>query len=222
MILQRDPYGFRNDAKAFTLMIKAFKISTHTENNLTSAYKHALFLEFIHNSHPGLSHKTFIKSVIYDVLSSITAILHKRERYLHLNFRSMVEHLARISLQKVDNGGDFDITVRTIDFEKLKLTNIDENWVYMHQQYKQSCGWIHSSSKVKLNITASFSDLLNSDSKSNEAKLSTHLQKMTTETIKILFNYYGNEIQTSFYRTRGEMKYLLGNHNFEHFLSKYP
>ncbi|HFO4399105.1 TPA: hypothetical protein ACHJWL_005454, partial [Escherichia coli] len=126
-------------------------------------------------------HKTFIKSIIYDVLSSITAILHKRERYLHLNFRSMIEHLARISLQKVDNGGDFDITIRTLDFENLKSTNTDENWAYMHSQYKQACGWLHSSSKVKLNITASFPDLLKSDSKSNAAKLSTHLQKMTTE-----------------------------------------
>ncbi|EEQ5733102.1 hypothetical protein B0Z49_005377, partial [Escherichia coli] len=165
---------------------------------------------------------TFIKSIIYDVLSSITAILHKRERYLHLNFRSMIEHLARISLQKVDNGGDFDITIRTLDFENLKSTNTDENWAYMHSQYKQACGWLHSSSKVKLNITASFPDLLKSDSKSNAAKLSTHLQKMTTEMLKIFFNYYVDEIQTSFYRTRGEMRYVLGNHNFEYFLSKNP
>ncbi|EMO4266745.1 TPA: hypothetical protein LUX66_003652 [Enterobacter hormaechei subsp. xiangfangensis] len=201
-------------------MIKSFQTDTRTENNLTSAYKHVLFLEFIHNSNPELSHKTFIKSIIYDVLSSITAILHKRERYLHLNFRSMIEHLARISLQKVDNGGDFDITVRTVDFENLKSTNTDENWAYMHSQYKQACGWLHSSSKVKLNITASFPDLLTSDSKSNAAKLSTHLQKMTTETLKIFFNYYVVEIQTSFYRTRGEMRYVVGNHNFEYFLTK--
>ncbi|HDT2137529.1 TPA: hypothetical protein RCG90_000054 [Enterobacter roggenkampii] len=201
-------------------MIKSFQTDTRTENNLTSAYKHVLFLEFIHNSNPEISHKTFIKSIIYDVLSSITAILHKRERYLHLNFRSMIEHLARISLQKVDNGGDFDITVRTVDFENLKFTNTDENWAYMHSQYKQACGWLHSSSKVKLNITASFPDLLTSDSKSNAAKLSTHLQKMTTETLKIFFNYYVVEIQSSFYRTRGEMRYLVGNHNFEYFLTK--
>lgn len=218
-MLQRDPHGFRKDVKEFITLIKSFQTDTRTENNLTSAYKHVLFLEFIHNSNPEISHKTFIKSIIYDVLSSITAILHKRERYLHLNFRSMIEHLARISLQKVDNGGDFDITVRTVDFENLKSTNTDENWAYMHSQYKQACGWLHSSSKVKLNITASFPDLLTSDSKSNAAKLSTHLQKMTTETLKIFFNYYVVEIQTSFYRTRGEMRYLVGNHNFEYFLT---
>lgn len=221
-MLQRDPHGFRKDVKEFITMIKSFQVDIRTENNLTSAYKHVLFLEFIHNSHPEISHKTFIKSIIYDVLSSITAILHKRERYLHLNFRSMIEHLARISLQNVDNGGDFDITIRTLDFENLKSTNTDENWAYMHSQYKQACGWLHSSSKVKLNITASFPDLLKSDSKSNAAKLSTHLQKMTTEMLKIFFNYYVDEIQTSFYRTRGEMRYVLGNHNFEYFLSKNP
>lgn len=221
-MLQRDPHGFRKDVKEFITMIKSFQVDIRTENNLTSAYKHVLFLEFIHNSHPEIRHKTFIKSIIYDVLSSITAILHKRERYLHLNFRSMIEHLARISLQKVDNGGDFDITIRTLDFENLKSTNTDENWAYMHSQYKQACGWLHSSSKVKLNITASFPDLLKSDSKSNAAKLSTHLQKMTTEMLKIFFNYYVDEIQTSFYRTRGEMRYVLGNHNFEYFLSKNP
>ncbi|ELY3552262.1 hypothetical protein SMX17_001626 [Cronobacter turicensis] len=202
-------------------MVKELQLDTRTENNLTSAYKHALFLEFIYNSHPEISHKTFIKSIIYDVLSSITAIINKRERYLHLNFRSMIEHLARISLQKVDNGGDFDITIRTVDFESLKNSNIDENWTYMHSQYKQACGWLHSSSKVKLNITASFQDLLNSDSNSNAAKLSTHLQKMTTETLKIFFNYYVNEIQTSFFRKPIEMKYVVGNHNFEYFSNKF-
>lgn len=218
-MLLRDPHGFRKDVKAFMELLKPFQVDTRTENNLTSAYKHVLFLEFIHNCHPQLSHKTFLKSIIYDVLSSITAILNKRERYLHLNFRSMIEHLARISLQKVDNGGDFDITVRTVDFENLKATNTTENWQYMHSQYKQACGWLHSSSKVKLNITASFPELLHSDSRSNAAKLSTHLQKMTTETLKIIFNYYVGEIQTCFYRTRGEMRYVVGNHNFEHFIS---
>lgn len=220
-MLQRDPYGFRKDVKAFIAIVKELQLDTRTENNLTSAYKHALFLEFIYNSHPEISHKTFIKSIIYDVLSSITAIINKRERYLHLNFRSMIEHLARISLQKVDNGGDFDITIRTVDFESLKNSNIDENWTYMHSQYKQACGWLHSSSKVKLNITASFQDLLNSDSNSNAAKLSTHLQKMTTETLKIFFNYYVNEIQTSFFRKPIEMKYVVGNHNFEYFSNKF-
>ncbi|MDQ9199400.1 hypothetical protein QBS64_17980 [Cronobacter sakazakii] len=220
-MLQRDPYGFRKDVKAFIAIVKELQLDTRTENNLTSAYKHALFLEFIYNSHPEISHKTFIKSIIYDVLSSITAIINKRERYLHLNFRSMIEHLARISLQKVDNGGDFDITIRTVDFESLKTSNVDENWTYMHSQYKQACGWLHSSSKVKLNITASFQDLLNSDSNSNAAKLSTHLQKMTTETLKIFFNYYVNEIQTSFFRKPIEMKYVVGNHNFEYFSNKF-
>jgi hypothetical protein len=220
-MLQRDPHGFRKDVKAFIGLIKSFQVDIRTENNLTSAYKHALFLEFIHNSHPELSHKTFIKSIIYDVLSSITAILSKRERYLHLNFRSMIEHLARISLQKVDNGGDFDITIRTVDFDNLKATNTDENWTYMHSQYKQACGWLHSSSKVKLNITASFPELLNSDSNSNAAKLSTHLQKMTTEALKILFNYYVDEIKTSFYRAREEMRYVVGSHNYEYFLKNH-
>lgn len=222
MILQRDPYGFRDDAKKFIAKIKEFEVDTRTENNLTSSFKHVLFLEFIHNSHPALSYKRFVKCIIYDVLSSIIAIIHKRERYFHLNIRSMVEHLARISLQKIDNGGDFDITVRTVDFENLKLTNTNENWVYMHGQYKQACSWIHSSSKVTLNIASSFTELLSADSKSNTAKLSTHLHMLTSELLKILFNYYEDEIKTTFYRTRGEMKYLVGKHNYEIFIKDHP
>lgn len=45
---------------------------------------------------------------------------YKRERYLQLNIRSMVEHIARIALNKSYAGGDFDGTVRRVDFEYLK------------------------------------------------------------------------------------------------------
>ncbi|MCX8974720.1 hypothetical protein NLN78_14235, partial [Citrobacter portucalensis] len=69
MILQRDPHGFRDDAKKFIAKIKELGVDTCTENNLTASFKHVLFLEFIHNSHPALSYKRFVKCIIYDVLN---------------------------------------------------------------------------------------------------------------------------------------------------------
>lgn len=148
-MLQRDPHGFRKDVKEFITMIKLFQVDIRTENNLTSAYKHVLFLEFIHNSHPEISHKTFIKSIIYDVLSSITAILHKRERYLHLNFRSMIEHLARISLQKVDNGGISILQLELLISRILNLpTLMKTGRTCIHSINKHVAGYTHH---LKLN-----------------------------------------------------------------------
>jgi len=181
-----------------------------------------ILLEFIINTQNEISHKQFLKSIIYDVLSAIVSILQNRERYFQLNIRSMVEHTARISLQKIDMGGDFDITVRLQDFTLLKAQNVNENWNYLHQQYTQACSWLHSSSNIALNISSTFCELLVSDLKTNNKRMSTHLNTITNEITRTLFNYYYNPIKTSFYRSWNEFRYLVGPANFDYFNQKFP
>lgn len=221
MILSRDPFGFKREVKAFRDLLVSFNLDEGTETNLSTTYKHMVFLEFIYNAVPNLSYKTFLKSIIYDVLNSIISIINKRERYLQLNIRSMVEHTARIALQKIDNGGDFDITVRLQDFINLKENNRDENWNYLHQQYTQACSWLHSSSNIQLDIKATFDDLLLGDSKRSMLKQSVHLYTMSSEIIVTLFNYYEDEIKAVFIRSRGDIRYLLGKRIFDVYLEKY-
>lgn len=221
MILNRDPYHFRDEARNFQTELSKHNMDIRTCDNFTSSFKHMLFMEFLYCSHPTLSHKKFVKSIIYDVLNSIISIINKRERYLYLNIRSMVEHIARIALQKIDNGGDFDITVRSNDFQSLKENKPNENWLYLHQQYKQSCSWIHSSSNVGLNISSTFNELLVGDTKSSSAKQSTHLNTLTSEIIRVFYNYYENEIKNTFMRRMDAMKYLVGKNNFEYFSANF-
>lgn len=57
----------------------------------------------------------------------------------------MVEHVARISLNKNYNGGDFDQTVRRRDFDFLKAQQVDEGWSYLHNVYINACYYVHSS-----------------------------------------------------------------------------
>nr|WP_314983530.1 hypothetical protein [uncultured Pantoea sp.] len=222
MTLLKDPHGLRSELETFKLSIKDFDIGNIVKENFYATYKRMVLLEFLLNTQPEISHKKFIKSIIYDVLSAIVSVLHHRERYFQLNIRSMVEHTARISLQRIDMGGDFDITVRLQDFISLKEQNKNENWNYLHQQYTQACSWLHSSSNVGLNISATFNELLISDLKTNEKRMSNHLNTITNEIIRTLFNYYNSHIKTSFFRSRNELKYLVGPANFIHFQKSFP
>ncbi|EOA4363276.1 hypothetical protein QU768_06340 [Proteus mirabilis] len=222
MLINRDPYHFKEEVSSFQQELCNLDLSVGAKDNFTSSFKHVLFMEFLYCSHPDLSHKKFVKSIIYDVLSSILAIIQKRERYLYLNVRSMIEHIARIALQKIDNGGDFDITVRSKDFELLKTNKPSENWIYLHQQYKQSCGWIHSSSNVGLNILSTFNELLTGDIKNSSLKQSIYLNKLTSEIVRVFYSYYENEIKNIFMRKMDAMKYLVGKSNFTYFSINFP
>lgn len=222
MILQRDPHGFRKELDSFKDSIKEYNVENKVRDNFYASYKRMILVEFLINSHPEISHKKFLKSIVYDVLSAVVSILHNRERYFQLNVRSMVEHTARISLQKVDSGGNFDITVRLQDFNSLKQINTNENWNYLHQQYTQACSWLHSSSNVGLNITATFNDLLISDVRSNSKRMSTLLNTLTNEILRTLFNYYSNHLKNAFYRSRSELRYLIGPLNFDYFQKTFP
>lgn len=210
MIIARDIYGFKAEISDYRAMIAPFGLSLQSNNLCVSIFKQMMLLNFIIANNDTLPYKTFMQSIIYDVLSSQISILNKRERYFHLNIRSIIEHTARISLQKVDNGGEFDLFVRKDDFENLKSVNANEDWIYLHQNYTQSCAWVHASAKAKININATFNELLNSDSRSSIDKQITHLHKIASEVLSILFNYYHTQILSSFYRNLNDLKYLLG------------
>ncbi|WP_210510544.1 hypothetical protein [Pantoea ananatis] len=217
MILAQDTYGFRKEVAIFTSSLERFGLHNRVKDNFLASFKRMILIEFIINSHPEISHKKFLKSIVYDVLSAMVSILQDRERYFQLNVRSMVEHIARIALQKVDSGGDFDITVRLQDFLALKSQHQNENWNYLHQQYTQACSWLHSSSNIALNINSTFDDLLVSDKRTNKKSMSDLLNSITKEILKTIFNYYNQPIKNAFVRSRSEFRYLIGPACFRYF-----
>jgi hypothetical protein len=144
-------------------------------------------------------------------LNSIIAIFSLRERYLHLNLRSIIEHIARIALNKTYNGNDFDGTVRRKDFDYLKEYRSNENWKFMHETYIRACHYVHSSPEARLNFTATFMELMEKDHTTKPSKQILNLQKVLSATIKIFIVYFEPDISATFVRSQGELQYLLGS-----------
>ncbi|HGP2176151.1 TPA: hypothetical protein ACLGS9_004878, partial [Salmonella enterica] len=99
-MLSNDPYGNRAETDRFRQEATKYLSDESDINTLVSVFKHVRIYSMIIEMNTNLSHKSHVKGIIYDSLNSIVAILNKRERYLHLNLRSMIEHIARIALNK--------------------------------------------------------------------------------------------------------------------------
>lgn len=209
-MLSLDPFNTRNDVKSFRDEALKYFSNEQEINLLISTFKLATFLNIVIERNDKLNHKIYIQGMIYDILNSLIAVLTLRERYLYLNLRSIIEHIARIALNKVYQGGDFDGTVRRKDFDYLKSERPSENWKYMHETYIRACDYVHSSPKAKLNVSAKFLELLKQDHTTKPSKQILTLQKLVSSTINIFIVYYEIEISTAFFRSQAELKYLLG------------
>ncbi|ELY4571948.1 hypothetical protein SM001_003800 [Cronobacter sakazakii] len=209
-MLSLDPFSTRDDITRFMEEARKYYVNEQDINLLVSIFKLATFLNIVIIRNDGLHHKNFVQGIIYDMLNSLIAIMNLRERYLHLNLRSMIEHIARIALDKIYKGDDFDGTVRRKDFDYLKKERGDENWKYMHDTYTRACDYVHSSPKANLNTTSKFIDLMKNDHVTKPSKQIITLQKLVSAIIKIFIIYYEVEISTAFFRSQSEIRYLLG------------
>lgn len=144
-MLSVDPFNTRDDVARFRQEVSKIFPNQQDINILISVFKLATLLNIVIKNDNNLNHKNFIYGIIYDTLNSIIAIFSLRERYLYLNIRSMIEHIARIALNKRYNGNDFDGTVRRRDFDYLKESRGGEGWKYMHDTYTRACHYVHSS-----------------------------------------------------------------------------
>lgn len=209
-MLSVDPFNTRDDVARFRQEVSKIFPNQQDINILISVFKLATLLNIVIKNDNNLNHKNFIYGIIYDTLNSIIAIFSLRERYLYLNIRSMIEHIARIALNKRYNGNDFDGTVRRRDFDYLKESRGGEGWKYMHDTYTRACHYVHSSPEAGLNFTATFAELIVNDHTTKPAKQILNLQKVLSSIIKIFIVYYESEISSTFFRSQGELKYLLG------------
>ncbi|EKN4847061.1 hypothetical protein ACONXG_000576 [Yersinia enterocolitica] len=219
-MLSHDPYNVRSEAMLFRSEIMKYISKEQDVNLLVSIFKHISLYNILIELNVNLNHKNHVKGIVYDALNSLVALLNKRERYLHLNLRSMIEHIARIALNKTYHGDDFDGTVRRKDFDFLKKNKSEENWQYMHNVYTNACYFVHFSPKANLNISAKFLQLLTNDLCSPQSKLISNLHKVSSAIMKTFLVYFHGDVGNTFFRAKTDLKFLLGNSLYSNFLSR--
>lgn len=219
-MLSHDPYNVRAESRSFHFEVVKYVTSENEINLLVSIFKHISLYNVLVDLNENLNHKTHIKGIIYDSLNSIVAIFNQRERYLQLNTRSLIEHIARVILNKSYSGNDFDETVRRRDFDYLKVNNASENWHYMHDVYIKACQFVHFSPQANLNVSSKFLQLLKNDCTSSQTSLIRNLHKTSTAIMRVFIKYFHVEIASTFFRSRSDLKFLLGTSLYNEFLSQ--
>lgn len=210
-MISHNPFGSKQELKLFMCEVDKNFTKVQDKNLLASSFKLIFFLKLMIEHNHNIKHKRNINGAVYDSLNGMVAIFNSRERYLYLNLRSLIEHIARIALDNIYDGGEFDGSVRRKDFLHLKEQRTSENWKYMHETYTRACHYIHASPQANLNVSATFSELLSKDSTSSQSKQISLFQKVLSETVKIFIIYYDEEISNTFFRTQGELKFILGS-----------
>ncbi|OBU32026.1 hypothetical protein [Photobacterium kishitanii] len=218
-MLATHPFGSKQEVDSFLSVISGYYPETQDINLLSNIFKLTFLFKVMVVQKSDLCHKKHINGIIYDSMNSIISIVNLKERYLQLNIRSLVEHISRISLDKSYSGGDFDGCVRRKDFEFLKKEKPSENWGYIHNVYIRACHYVHLSPESKINIHASFLELLENDFTTKASKQIKNLQKIISEIMKIFISYYYKDIAEIFHRSQGELRFLLGKTLYNHYLS---
>ncbi|EJD6408330.1 MULTISPECIES: hypothetical protein [Providencia] len=216
MLINKDPLYVRREVNSFRQKIDELlpEENSASKNLMSSMFKQAVFYNTLILLDNSITHKSYINGMTYDALNCIISLIHRRERSLHLNLRSIIEHVARIALNKSHAGNDFDGTVRRRNFDYLKQNKPNENWKYLHDSYIRACQYIHSSPNANLNIAATFTELLDSDFTSKIPKQISSAQRIISEVSKILVHYLEPDISNSFLRTQAELEFLLGKSTF--------
>lgn len=213
-MISHNPFGSKKELKLFLIEVDKHFSKEEDRNLLSSSFKLIIFLKLMVEHNNNINHKRVINAAIYDSLNALVAIFNSRERYLQLNIRSLTEHIARIAIDKLDNKDSFDQNVKRQFFLDLKSKKPNENWKYIHETYIRACNYVHLSSKSKLNINSTFSDLLIGDSTSSKSKQISLFQKILSEIMSIFILYYKEEIENTFFRNKGELKFILGQKLF--------
>ncbi|MBE9777041.1 hypothetical protein GVI01_02920 [Escherichia coli] len=218
-MLAQDPFNINRDVNYFREEVQRHLTSTDEINKSVSIFRQVSLCNTVLNYTANLNHSSYIRGFIYDTLNSLIAIIKKRERYLQLNFRSMVEHIARISLNKNYNGGDFDQTVRRRDFDFLKSHQPDEDWNYLHNVYINACHYVHSSPQANLNVTSTFVLLMDGDCHSTQHKMVKKLHEVVSALMKVIIKYYHQHISNIFFRNKKDLERIMGKSLYSYYAS---
>ncbi|MDQ0550668.1 hypothetical protein WKG88_01720 [Pantoea agglomerans] len=218
-MISKDPFGVFRESSDFRNVI-APVLGVESEINISvSIFRSVSLCSLVIELTPNLNHSKYINGFIYDVLNSLVSIMNMRERYLQLNLRSMVEHIARMSLNKSYAGNAFDETVRRKDFIHLKENVKDENWKYLHNVYINACHFVHSSPIAKLKTSSKFLSLLENDSNQSQRKMLKNLHNAVNELMKVFLKHYKTDIENIFYRNVRDLEKILGKSLHDYYIT---
>lgn len=209
--MNNDPLGVRRECSVFSRTIQAGNIPSKYKNKITFISKKLIFFDLLVKGQELSQEICFIlKSIIYDFLSCFIAISERRERYVQVNLRSLVEHAARLQLRDVI---DESVDKSYITKEKLDLLKSSfgkERWDNMHRVYKEACLFIHSSPKSGMELRTTYLEIKSGDKCIDYKKYCQTMEKTCATVSSIVTEKYGSQIINLFLRTRTELEYLLG------------
>ena len=209
--MNNDPLGVRRECFVFSEIIQAGNIPSKYRNKIVFISKKLIFFDLLIKGQELSQEICFIlRSIIYDFLSCFIAISERRERYVQVNLRSLVEHAARLQLRDVI---DESIDRSYITKDKLDLLKSSfgrKHWNYMHQVYKEACLFIHSSPKSGIELHTTYLEIESGDRCINYKKYCNIMEKTCVIVSSIVTEQYGSQIINLFLRTKTELEYLLG------------
>ena len=173
--------------------------------------KQILFLKDVYNCYPDFK----LKVLISDYYNYIVSIIRNENRYLYLNERSIIEGYTRYIVNV--NVEQDHVTSEII--AQLKSTNYinslsDNEYSLIKSEYTTSCGFIHGSRLLNESLSYYFTECISNFSKLNN--ISAYYQRIT-KVIKIfnrlIISNRTEEIDTSFFRRKSVLEYLIGKDN---------
>lgn len=188
----------------------------NNEQDLRGIVKRIIFFKTLCNN-GGEHYKRFM---IYDLLSLVHALTLDSKRNFYNIYRSLIENFIRFMLELSDQD---ETGVRNLFGEfknKFSNENTKDIIYYIEGEYGKCCDYVHSNIRADLVIAQYYEDILKSEEMS-KTKICSLLRQLMTfmQQITALIIYISPEsIDSAFYRKKQELKFLIGDINYELFL----
>lgn len=175
--------------------------------------KQILFLKDVYNCYPDFK----LKVLISDYYNYIVSMIRNENRYLYLNERSIIEGYTRYIVNV--NVEQDHVTSEII--AQLKSTSYinslsDNEYSLIKSEYTTSCGFIHGSRLLNKSLSYYFTECVSNFYKLNN--INAYYQRIT-KVIKIfnrlIISNRTEEIDTTFFRRKSVLEYLIGKENVE-------
>ncbi|WP_240259638.1 hypothetical protein [Clostridium perfringens] len=183
------------------------------KSKLTNIIKLIIFNKKIFNDLEN-ENKYYIKCMIYNLLMILNSLKNNSILYFYYCYRSYIENYFRVMLYLKDD----DVTgVNNLINQFTEKYNQDERMVeittFIKGEYGKACDFVHSNRKADLPIYEYYKDILDSNELSNKKieKLISQLKSLLRYTTELLIMTRYEDIYSSFYRKKVDLKFLIGD-----------
>lgn len=206
----------KQEVAEYILMLNKNK-QLNNEQNLRGIVKRILFLKTLCSNGVDGHYKNFM---IYDLLSVMHALTLDSKRNFYNTYRSLIENFIRFTLELSDSD---ETGIRNLfaQFTHKFLNDITEEIiVYIEGEYGKCCDYVHSNIRADLVIAQYYDDMLKTE-EMNSTKIASLIREILTfmQQITVFMICVSPEtIDSAFFRRKQELKYLIGDSNYEMFI----